>query len=68
MPMLRSLGGSSLTHTPPIKSSPELISSRPAIIRSTVDLPQPDGPTSTTNSRSVICRSTARTVGSGFPG
>ena len=29
-----------------------MISSSPAIMRSSVDLPQPDGPTNTTNSRS----------------
>ncbi len=34
-----------------------MISSSPAIMRSVVDLPQPDGPTSTTNSRSAISRS-----------
>ena len=31
------------------------MSSSPAIIRSVVDLPQPEGPTSTMNSRSLIC-------------
>ena len=35
---------------PPISMSPAEISSRPAIIRSRVDLPQPEGPTKTTNS------------------
>jgi len=52
--MSRSLGGTLLTTRPPIAISPRLISSRPAIIRSNVDLPQPDGPTSTTNSPSWI--------------
>src|SRR5690349_5746966 len=32
--------------------------SSPAIMRSKVDLPQPDGPTSTTNSPSTMSRST----------
>jgi hypothetical protein len=32
--------------------SPPLISSSPATMRSSVDLPQPDGPTMTTNSPS----------------
>src|SRR5690606_39586745 len=36
---------------------PLLTSSSPAISRSRVDLPQPDGPTKTTNSRSRISRS-----------
>jgi hypothetical protein len=34
--------------------SPPLISSSPATMRSSVDLPQPDGPTMTTNSPSAI--------------
>src|SRR5581483_9799791 len=42
---------------PPIQISPEVISSNPAIMRSVVDLPQPDGPTRTTNSSSSISRS-----------
>ena len=37
--------------------SPEEIGSSPAIIRRVVDLPQPDGPTSTTNSWSAMSRS-----------
>src|SRR3989344_3942489 len=36
---------------------PSLTSSRPAISRSSVDLPQPDGPTKTTNSLSFTSRS-----------
>src|SRR5215468_6331939 len=36
---------------------PPVMSSRPAIIRSAVDFPQPDGPTRTMNSRSWISRS-----------
>ena len=45
-------GGTSLTRTPSITTSPAVISSSPAIMRSSVDLPQPDGPTKTMNSRS----------------
>src|ERR1700735_3744183 len=55
--MSRSLGGTSLTTSPPIMISPSVISSSPAIILSVVDLPQPDGPTSTTNSWSAMSRS-----------
>ena len=44
------IGGTSLTTSPPIMMSPSVMSSSPAIIRSVVDLPQPDGPTSTMNS------------------
>src|SRR5580700_6995047 len=45
--MSRFDGCKSLTTWPPIRISPELIDSRPAIVLSRVDLPQPDGPTST---------------------
>src|ERR1035437_5156395 len=54
MAMSRSLGSMSLTSVSPMNISPELIDSRPAIMRSTVDLPQPEEPTSTANSRSWI--------------
>src|SRR5690606_59058 len=40
-----------------------VISSSPAIIRSSVDLPQPDGPTSTQNCPSSIATSTPRITG-----
>ena len=36
--------------SPPIRSRPDDTPSRPATMRSAVDLPQPDGPTSTKNS------------------
>src|SRR5450830_1169584 len=39
-----------------IAISPPLISSSPHNMRSKVDLPQPEGPTSTTNSPSLISR------------
>src|SRR5664279_5803932 len=58
--MSRSFGGTRLTTRPPIATSPWVISSSPAIIRSSVDLPQPDGPTSTQNSPSAIAMSTPR--------
>src|SRR6516164_3236241 len=62
MAMSRSFGGTSLTTSPPIAMSPSVISSSPAIIRSVVDLPHPDGPTSTTNSWSAMSRSMPRTA------
>src|SRR5688572_20421463 len=40
-----------------MRSSPDVMSSRPAIMRSRVDLPQPEGPTKTQNSPSSILRS-----------
>ena len=56
MAMSLSLGGTSLTLRSPIYSSPSDTSSSPAIIRRVVDFPQPDGPTRTTNSLSLISR------------
>src|ERR671918_1411050 len=56
--MPRSAGGRSLTSSPSNISLPEVMSSRPATRRSSVDLPQPDGPTNTTNSLFLMSRST----------
>src|SRR6478609_3885260 len=52
--MSRSFGDTSLTTRPPIDTVPSEMSSSPATIRSAVVLPQPDGPTSTRNSPSLI--------------
>ena len=52
--MSRSAGSSSFTRLSPIRISPSVTVSSPAIMRSRVDLPQPDGPTSTTKSPSGI--------------
>ena len=60
--MSRSFGATSFTTRLPIAISPSVISSSPAIIRSSVDLPQPDGPTSTQNSPSSILMSTPCTT------
>src|SRR4030081_3653554 len=60
--MSRSFGGTSLTTSPSTAISPAVISSSPAIMRSVVVLPQPDGPTSTTNSLSAMSRSMPRTA------
>src|ERR1700730_14666874 len=54
MAMSRAFGGTRLTTRSPMRISPEVMFSSPAIIRSSVDLPHPDGPTSTTNSPSAI--------------
>src|SRR3954454_11820341 len=48
--MSRSLGSISLTIRPPISIVPALALSSPATMLSSVDLPQPEGPTSTVNS------------------
>ena len=52
VPMSRSLGSSSLTTRSPMTISPAVMDSSPATIRSSVDLPQPEGPTMTMNSPS----------------
>src|SRR6476660_48318 len=54
--MSRSLESTSFTTRPSIAISPPEISSRPASIRSKVDLPHPEGPTITTNSPSAMSR------------
>ena len=57
MAMSRSFGGMLLTTRSPIWIVPALMVSRPAIMRSKVDLPQPEGPTSTVNSPLSMSRS-----------
>ena len=62
MAMSRWRGASSVTSTPPIETAPAVTSSSPAIIRSSVDLPHPDGPTSTMNSPSATSSVTSSTA------
>src|SRR4051812_24770092 len=52
--MSRSFGCTLLTTRSPIEIVPEVMFSSPASILSRVDLPQPDGPTRTTNAPSSI--------------
>src|SRR6266851_7300341 len=52
----------SLTSCPPIRMSPELCFSNPAIIRSRVVFPHPLGPSRTRNSPSLVARSTPSTA------
>src|SRR2546423_15078061 len=52
--MSRSLGWTLLTTRSPIEIVPEVMFSSPASIRNNVDLPQPEGPTRTTNAPSSI--------------
>ena len=54
--MSRSFGGRSLTIRSPMLMVPPVISSSPAMDRSAVDLPHPEGPTNTMNSPSVMSR------------
>jgi len=56
-----------VTSAPPIRTVPAVTSSRPAIIRRSVDLPQPDGPTRTTNSPSAISMLTSSTAWNPLP-
>src|SRR5215217_4275985 len=62
MAMSRLRGASSVTSSLPIEIVPSVTSSRPAIIRSSVVLPQPEGPTKTMNSPSSISSSTRSTA------
>src|SRR5262249_47437458 len=62
MAISRSIGAKALTTWPSIEMSAELTTSSPAIILSVVVLPQPEGPTNTTNSLSRICRLTSLTA------
>ena len=62
MAMSRSAGSTSLTTLPPMLMLPAVTVSRPAIMRSSVDLPQPDGPSSTVNEPSGIASDTPFTA------
>src|SRR6218665_1173806 len=64
MAMPRFDGSTSFITVPPMVSSPEVMSSSPAIIRRSVDFPQPEGPTKTTNSPASIFRSTPLMISS----
>src|SRR5208337_166440 len=57
MAMSRSLGATELTILPSMRISPSLTLSSPAIMARSVDLPQPEGPTSATNSPVCASRS-----------
>src|SRR5271166_5741608 len=55
--MSRSFGATEFTSVPSMRISPSLTVSSPAIMASSVDLPQPDGPTSAMNSPVFASRS-----------
>src|SRR4051795_2585969 len=67
MARLRSRGARSLTCRSPMIISPEVMSSRPTIIRSSVDFPQPEGPTRIMNSPSATSMLTSFTAGNPSP-
>src|SRR3954469_24236180 len=63
--MLRAAGGSVVTSRSPMSTRPPSAASRPAIKRSVVDLPQPEGPSSTLSvpgSKANDSASTAQTL------
>src|SRR5215468_9282372 len=62
MAMSRFFAGRSVTCSAPMYTSPAVTSSRPATMRRIVDLPQPDGPTSTMNSPSSVESETSFTA------
>src|SRR5215211_489501 len=62
MAILRARGGRSLTTRPSMRTSPSLGRSRPAMVRSRVVLPQPEGPRRTRYSPSSVARSTPLTA------
>ena len=62
MEMFRSEGGLSVTSRSAIRTRPALTVSSPAIILSVVDLPQPDGPRSTTKLPSSTVKETSSTA------
>ena len=63
MAMSRSLAGTWLTMRPSIETVPDEIDSSPAIMRSVVVLPQPDGPNSTMNSPCAMSSDTLSAAG-----
>ncbi|MDT4884476.1 hypothetical protein FQZ97_1206220 [compost metagenome] len=62
MAMPRFTGSAVVMSSPSMKRLPPVIGSSPAMQRSSVDLPQPDGPTRTTNSPLSIARSALRMI------
>ncbi len=65
MPVGRFSGGSRVTSSPSMVMTPLVGVSKPPIIRSSVDLPEPEGPSRQTSSPSATVRSklsTARMV------
>src|SRR5690349_1244334 len=65
MAMSRSRGRTSFTSLPSISIVPFSMSSSPAMVLSRVDLPQPEGPTSTVNSPDETWRLTPRSTSTG---
>src|SRR6266403_5325267 len=66
--MSRARGGTLETSLPPMRIRPSSSGSSPASMRSAVDLPDPEGPTSTSSSPSSIESSSSLTAGLVVPG
>src|SRR5205814_6007280 len=62
MPILRAYGGSPSTRRSPNRMSPPSTGEKPAIMRSSVVLPQPDGPSSVNSSPSPTSSETRSTA------
>src|SRR5689334_23179962 len=62
MPMSRACTGTCVMSSPPTRMRPASGSSKPAIMRNVVVLPQPDGPSSAKNSPGCTIRSTRSTT------
>src|SRR2546430_6324889 len=62
MPILRAYGGNPSTRRSPNRMSPPSTEEKPAIMRSSVVLPQPDGPSSVKSSPSPISSETRSTA------
>src|SRR5829696_7990378 len=67
MAIFRARGGRPTMGSPPIRTSPDVGCSRPAISRSSVVFPQPDGPRRTRYSPSVVARSRSSTAKPALP-
>src|SRR4029453_1316740 len=67
MAMSRSRGRTLLTSRSPMWIAPPLRGSSPASMRSAVDLPDPDGPTSTSSSPSAMSRLRRSTAATSVP-
>jgi hypothetical protein len=62
MPVLRLFGGTVVTSRSPKRTLPAVGSRKPAIMRSSVVLPHPDGPSRKNSSPLCTARSTASTA------
>ncbi|MNC92395.1 hypothetical protein D3C83_88140 [compost metagenome] len=62
MPILRSHGGTRVTSSPPTRIAPDSGCRKPASSRSSVDLPEPEGPSRAKNSPGSIAMLTSEST------